>query len=559
MEWLQLKILREMSFLNFEDSVSARPTCVNISLHDLYREYAKKLVNKHENESSYKYGVYNEYYDRAPQALAYSGWPMTPRIRLREWKDAINETEWRSVSVIHLVRCETITIFSIGSELKNLRELKIRGCSKLEQLQWTPSVVSEQRRGEFKLCFVELRDNESLKRIPDFSYCSQLRQFAVTECSTSVEPISLHACSDLRVLYIAGDNAPEVRNLQSCLKLESVQLVWKASHSGLVVGNLPSLLYLKIAGAAVLPKMHPAHEQMVPHGSSLFRQQYPDETVRYKLTGISQLTNLRYLHLSYIALGRLPEGLNKLGSSLENLHLRGCLLSEVVDFSDFSSLQDVSIAQTNVREIRGMSGLKKLERLDCRFNFRLQTIPDLRPAVRLQSVLLDQCPDLTAIPRLPARCFGASTEDNHRMVLALQAFAKTTKSFIQPPLFAQGTSMTKIIFDRLPLTMSKWKPHLGVQCDGCSMLPLPGPRYKLKNIRTTVDLCQKCLSNKTHRSHCNFDSESSSPRRLHCESVLETNYDLCQICFVASKCNESDFYYILQTINQLDRTVGPYC
>ena len=387
-----------MSFLYFEDGPEKSP-CLNINIHDLYREYAKKIVNKNENEDSYKYGVYNYHYHRAPSMLATTAWAKAPRIRLNRWNDVIAMKEWCSVSVIHLAYCETIITFSIGRELVNLRQLKISGCSKLEEFSWTQDIVTKGP-GAMQLCFVELIFNKSLKTLPDFSNCSELRELVVIECSSSAEPLHLHNCPSLQDLLIAGENAPEVQSLQSCENLRSVRLAWKASHKRLQVGNLPSLSTLIIEEPSVLPEVSP-HESIVPHGHNLFCQHYPEESICYELEGIEELTNLETLRLKYIPLGCLPKGLRKIGSSLEHLNLRGCLLSQLVDFSVFPNLQRLSIAQTNVKELRGVGGLKKLVQLDCRFNFRLQKIQDLRRSARLTFVYLDQCPELRAIPRLP--------------------------------------------------------------------------------------------------------------------------------------------------------------
>lgn len=120
--------------------------------------------------------------------LASTDWAKVRRVRLKRWKDVINVKEWCGVSVIHLVKCETITPFSIGCELFNLRDLRIHSCPKLEELSWTQDIMTE------KLCFVELLFNVILKSLPDFSDCSELREITIDECSSSVKPLHLHTC-----------------------------------------------------------------------------------------------------------------------------------------------------------------------------------------------------------------------------------------------------------------------------------------------------------------------------------------------------------------------------
>jgi hypothetical protein len=531
-------------------------------MHDLYREYGKILVNKHEDEDSYKYGVYaNDVYDQAPPALTSSGWTKAPRIRLKKWKDVIKEKEWCCVSVIHLAHCEFITTFSIGRELVNLQELKIHDCSQLKEFSWTPDIVMEERQGVMRLCFVKLSFNRSLKILPDFSGCSKLKKLEIIGCSISVEPLHLHNCPSLKLLHITGKNAPEVRSLRSCPKLRLVQLAWKASHTGLSVENLPLLSKLMIAGPSLL-RADSSYECIVPHGHNLFCQHYPEETVIYELTGIWELTNLKALHLNYLPLGCLPKGLGKVGSSLEYLNLRGCLLSQRLDFSEFPNLQYLSVAQTNMKELHGVGGLKNLEHLDCRFSFRLQKVSDLRPSARLKYVSLDQCPELQAIPRLPPRCCEnpPESEDYHRLLLAVDAFVNTTKSAIPPRFFALDfrdrildatsttwESLTTEISEKLKkVVLTRVFPNTGVQhfnveCHGCMQEPLIGPRYKARPIRTTFDLCRKCLTNKCRRSDCNF-TKNKTPGRYCGLKVIEMEYNLCHACFIESGCDERDFY-----------------
>lgn len=274
-----------------------------------------------------------------------------------------------------------------------------------------------------------------------------------------------------------------------------MELTWKPLHEGLQVSNLPSLWELEIAGSSVLP-VDSLHESIVPHGHTQFCRQYPKETVCVELTGVWELANLKKLRLNYIPLGCLPKGLRTIGSSLEYLNLRGCLLSQLVDFSEFPNLEYLSLAQTNVKEVRGIQGLKKLVYLDCRFNFRLK-ISDLRRSPMLKYLFLDQCPELQAIPRLPPGCCANGPEEYRRLRLAFDAFASTANSNI-PPLFAiiPGLNMlessTEITVKISRVSLSGGNAavsHPSLICDGCCMWPLTGPRYKARDIQSTYDLC----------------------------------------------------------------------
>jgi hypothetical protein len=203
-----------------------------------------------------------------------------------------------------------------------------------------------------------------------------------------------------------------------------------------------------------------------------------------------------------------------------------------------------------------------LEHLDCRFSFRLQKVSDLRPSARLKYVSLDQCPELQAIPRLPPRCCEnpPESEDYHRLLLAVDAFVNTTKSAIPPRFFALDfrdrildatsttwESLTTEISEKLKkVVLTRVFPNTGVQhfnveCHGCMQEPLIGPRYKARPIRTTFDLCRKCLTNKCRRSDCNF-TKNKTPGRYCGLKVIEMEYNLCHACFIESGCDERDFY-----------------
>jgi len=163
-------------------------------------------------------------------------------------------------------------------------------------------------------------------------------------------------------------------------------------------------------------------------------------------------------------------------------------------------------------------------------------------------VLLDQCPELQAIPRLPPGYCESGSEDDHRLQLAIYAFANTTISNIPPPFFAIASRMTSTNFVReitdklshVSLSEGIASPHGPMICDGCCMYPLMGLRYKARDIRSTYNLCGKCFSNKCRTHNCNFiKGKSNIPPFAY---KMDLKYDLCHDCFTKFGCDERDFY-----------------
>lgn len=151
----------------------------------------------------------------------------------------------------------------------------------------------------------------------------------------------------------------------------------------------------------------------------------------------------------------------------------------------------------------------------------------------LKNVLLDQCPELQAIPRLPPGCCEGGPEDFHRMLLALEAFINITDSNIRPLPCA-------ISPDHTPAFSLDDAVH-PVICDGCGMRPLRGLRYKARDIESLHRFCPKCYTNKCNITDCNFTKSKRSYRRYSL-SVYMSNYDLCQACFTRSGYDEKQFY-----------------
>ncbi|KAG0589462.1 hypothetical protein KC19_1G022000 [Ceratodon purpureus] len=534
----KLRGLRRKSFLNYDNKKTKRKSsqgddeiCRNISMHDLYREFAKRYITN-KDEGQFKYGVYDDG-THSPPSPQLPMWARAPRIRLQRLPTVAKVKEWSNVAVVHLIECETITTVSIG-ELSSLRDLTVVDCPKLEVLSWTENIATKQLWGT-QLCFVNLFSNRSLRKIPDFSCCSELQEMTVEGCSNAMEPISLHTCSNLRLLLVSGNNVPEVQSIKSCPKLEFVLLAWKSTHNGLpLLEDLHGLSELRIKGPS-----DAAFDQMdcftsLP-GEKQFWKQLPKDSLCYTLPGAGVLGNLKNVELTSIPLGNLPEKLAAAGSSLQNLILNGCLLSETVDFSAFPNLVTLKIRWTNVQEVRGLEHLKKLTYLDCNFCFRLQKVPDLRPLSELKHVFFLQCSMLHGIPRLPTGCIReyGSSEDELRAILASLAYAKTTPKPLPLPGFGINGGNGSI-----PSHVDGgWAIHMLMTCDGCMIFPLVGRRYRPKPVRTQYDLCSGCFSKK-----CYCTEKSNA--RWKAEGKLKLDYDLCSACYARSRCDLRDFYQI---------------
>jgi hypothetical protein len=114
--------------LNYDDGMPSQKgeeTCKNISMHELYKEFAQGYIGS-KDEGLFKYGVYDGG-NLPPPSLEDPGWAVVPRIYLQRLTNAAKVKEWCNVAVVHLVGCETITTVSIG-ELSNLHTLRISRC-----------------------------------------------------------------------------------------------------------------------------------------------------------------------------------------------------------------------------------------------------------------------------------------------------------------------------------------------------------------------------------------------------------------------------------------------
>lgn len=482
-------------------------------MHELYEEFAKAYLGN-ENEGLFRFGVCDG--DLHLPSLEDPGWATVPRIHLGRLSNVAKVKEWRNVAVVHLIGCETITTFSIG-ELMSLRDLAIVDCQKLEVLSWTQEdmIVTKQLWGT-KLCYVDLVSNKSLRTLPDFSTCSELRMIYVEECSSSVEHLRLHNCSNLKVLCLRGNDVPEVQTLESCPELRVLRLKWKATHKDLpLLDNLPCLSDLEVQGSSDVPlgDMHSFSSWL---GKNQFCKQHPKDSVCHDLLGVGMPTNKERVHLTCTPLGKLPVQQGTVGSSLQSLDLTGCLLSSSVDFSAFPNLHDLTIVWTNVEEVWSLEHLKKLRSLDCSHCFQLQKVPDLRPLSELERVFFVQCPYLLGIPRLPPGCIrnlryedsedsddsdDSRSEDMCRVLHAVLAFAKLPAKPLPSPRFAIASAARERVSGGITSQYDGGLAiHATVTCDGCRMFPLAGPRYMLKSVRVWYSLCSNCFSDKYRRN-----------------------------------------------------------
>jgi hypothetical protein len=352
-----------------------------------------------------------------------------------------------------------------------------------------------------------------------------------------VEPVNLTSCPALETLQ-----CDHVQSLQYCPKLRSAQIAWKFGRDIPKLEHLPSLLKLKIIG----PGPPDAIKRRPPGMSAeeVFLQQYPKATEDLPSPEIGSFTKLHTLHLQELPMGKLPAGLEAWGSNLRNLNLSGSLLSQLVDFSTLSNLQKLDMAGTNVKEVRGIDRLTKIDSLNFTCCFRLQTIPDLNRLSKLEFLSLVSCTRLKAVPRVPPKFYhgdeskirkqlgmSASFIDANNSIFEFQAkffeFRSRRRGFKTSP--AESVLHSKEVF------------HGGIQCDGCGQLPLRGPRFKAKEKQYHFKLCATCFTMRCDTRKC------QEATRVLKRGQFDFDYDLCLTCFTEFGGNAEDFMCIHKT------------
>ena len=255
-----------------------------------------------------------------------------------------------------------------------------------------------------------------------------------------------------------------------------------------------------------------------------------------------QPTKLHTLYLQQLPMGKLPAGLGTWGSNLQNLNLSGSLLSQLVNFSTLSNLQKLNIAETNVKEVRGIDRLTKIESLDFSYCCRLQKIPDLNRLSKLAFLSLAYCTRLKAVPRIPPE-YHRGNEFGIRLGLGFRAAIGLISSHAKFDAKVAQFESRKRGSETSPVESALQSTdvfHRGIQCDGCGQFPLRGPRFKAKNKTFHIKLCSTCFTNRCNTRKC-------QATRLSIGGHTEYFYDLCLKCFTHFGGNAEDFICIDKT------------
>ncbi|KAG0575840.1 hypothetical protein KC19_5G034700 [Ceratodon purpureus] len=377
----QLQHLKRSGIINF--SPSTCETDMMITIHDLYKEFAEWYVSEWAGSEDMVWCVYHKLPTKClPYALqrasASNFWPELKRIWLQNLMCVIlppyKVQEWRNIMVLQLHSCDSLTVLHLHG-LSCLRHLELVGLQNLETFYFADSATSDSKGSIWhieclrptqttleSLQYVVLKKLISLKRLPDFSMCTLLKSFKMTECDKVLK------------------TTPSFRR---CSQLEKLHMDWNSCQESLPkLNTLTSLTSLWIGSTC----------NMDCKGNARV------------LEGLSACTQLQGdLTLCYLPIRSLP-GLEKL-SQIRSLWLRNCRhLKEIPDVSALTQLEVLNISFTMLRGIPGVDRLFKLERLICTMCDMLSTLPDLHQLLNLKYLNTQNCPKLRIIPRLPPQC-----------------------------------------------------------------------------------------------------------------------------------------------------------
>ncbi|KAG0616769.1 hypothetical protein M758_5G140600 [Ceratodon purpureus] len=388
----QLQHLKRSGIINFSPSVWGT-NIMMITIHDLYKEFAEWYVSEWAGSEDMVWCVYHKLPTKClPYALqracASNFWPDLKRIWLQNLMcvslPPYKVQEWRNIVVLQLHSCDSLTVLHLHG-LSCLRHLELFGLQNLETFYFVDSATSDSK-GSIRhieclrpaqttlesLQYVVLKKLISLKRLPDFSMCTLLKSFEMTECD--------------RVLRTTP-------SFKRCSQLENLRMDWNSCQESLPkLNTLTSLTSLRIGSTC----------NMDCKGNARV------------LEGLGACTQLQGgLTLSSLPIRSLP-GLEKL-SQIRSLWLRNCRhLKEIPDVSALTQLKELNISLTMLRGIPGVDRLLKLERLICTMCDMLSTLPDLHQLPNLKFLNTQCCPKLRIIPRLPPQCLHV--KDQIRLV-----------------------------------------------------------------------------------------------------------------------------------------------
>ncbi|XP_022738423.1 putative disease resistance protein At4g19050 [Durio zibethinus] len=308
-------------------------------------------------------------------------------IRIKEiYFDCFDHTD--NLSVLNLSK--TGIRFLPDSLSKNLLDLRVQGCSKLEKL------LSPKEEDLKKLESLDLSDSSSLEKFPEnfFENLTSLQSLNLSKTKVGSLP-SLLELRNLRRLFLKGcsfQNLPELTKQTRLVKLDLSDCESLTELPSLV--DLAYLEIINLSGCKALSKINQSFEKM-----SRLQVLNLSETQISSLPSLCEPSKLHSLILrNCTKLEKTPNFGILL--QLEQLDLRGT--SSLKNFN-VESLKDLTQLQTlklpKIEGTQSLSALKKLEILDLSEE-AVDSLPTLDSLSNLRQLLLRDCSSLKELPSL---------------------------------------------------------------------------------------------------------------------------------------------------------------
>ncbi|KAH9782171.1 ADP-ribosyl cyclase/cyclic ADP-ribose hydrolase [Citrus sinensis] len=282
--------------------------------------------------------------------------PEEPGKRSRIWREEevrqvlTNNTPLNMLRVLKLSHSENLIKTPDFTEVPNLEELDVEGCTRLREIH--QSLLRHN-----KLILLNLKGCTSLTTLPGEIFMKSLKTLVLSGClklrklprvvdETDIKelPVSIELMSGLVSL-----------NLKDCRNLATLPIT---------IGNLECLQTLVLSGCSKIVKF-PETVMSVEDLSKLFLD---GTSITEVPSSIELLTKLQWLNLNDCrSLVRLPSSINGL-KSLKTLNLSGCFKLENVPetLGQVESLEKLDISGTAIRQPPSSIFLmKNLKELSC--------------------------------------------------------------------------------------------------------------------------------------------------------------------------------------------------
>ncbi|KAM1708911.1 hypothetical protein COP1_001862 [Malus domestica] len=293
---------------------------------------------------------------------------------------------------INLSYCESLKKTPDFTKATSLKELNLKGCTELYEVD--PSISALKN-----LAILNLGDCENLKSLPGIIRMGSLQTLDLSGCSNLEKfPEISEVMEELSELYLVGTAIKElpssinkltgltVLDLSQCRELKSLP---SSIHMG-------SLQTLKLSGCSNIEKF-PDISDVMGNLSKL----YLDSTAIKELpSSINKLTGLTFLDLRGCENLKSLPGINHMGS-LQTLNLSGC--SNLEKFPEISEvmeeLSELYLVGTAIEELpSSINKLTGLTLLDLRRCEELKSLPSSIHMGSLQTLNLSGCSMLEKFP-----------------------------------------------------------------------------------------------------------------------------------------------------------------